>query len=114
MAQLVELPNSGQVMTSRSVNSSPVSGSMLTAQSLDPASDSVSPSLSALTPLTLCFTLSLSKINIKKKKKKRKRILSKFLQVFIGSTCLKKMNQMWAVSSTPQRLSFFFFVNIFV
>ena len=46
MAQLVESPTSAQVMISRSVSSSPTSGSVLTAQSLDPASDSVSPSLS--------------------------------------------------------------------
>ena len=41
-----------------------MSGSVLTAQSLDPALDSVSPSLSA--PPLLTFILSLSKINIKK------------------------------------------------
>ena len=33
------------IMISRSVSSSPASGSVLTAQSLEPASDSVSPSL---------------------------------------------------------------------
>ena len=37
--------NSAQVMISRSVSLSPTWGSMLTAQSLKPASDSVSPSL---------------------------------------------------------------------
>ena len=36
---------SAQVMISRSVSSSPTSGSVLTAQSLEPVSDSVSPSL---------------------------------------------------------------------
>ena len=45
---------------------SPASGSVLTARSLEPASDSVSPSLSAPSPLMLCLSLSLSK-NIKKK-----------------------------------------------
>ena len=42
-----------------------MSGSMLTAQSLEPASDSVSPSLSA--PPLLTLSLCLSKLNVKKK-----------------------------------------------
>ena len=46
VAQSVELPTSAQVMILRFVSSSPASGSVLTAQSLEPASDSVSPSLS--------------------------------------------------------------------
>ena len=46
MAQLVKRPTSAQVTISRSMSSSPVSGSGLMAQSLEPASDSVSPSLS--------------------------------------------------------------------
>ena len=45
-------------VVSQLVSSSPVSGSVLTAQSLDPALDSVSPSLSALNPLAFCFCLS--------------------------------------------------------
>ena len=72
MAQSVERPTSAQVTISRSVSSSPASGSVLTAQSLEPVLDSVSPSLSAPPPLTLCLSLSLSfknKINVKKKKK---------------------------------------------
>ena len=40
------------------VSSSSVSGSMLTAQGLDPASDSVSPSLSAPPPLAVCLSVS--------------------------------------------------------
>ena len=64
MAQSVECLTSTQVMISWSVSSSPTSGSVLTAQSLEPASDSVSPSLSAPSPLMLC--LSLFKINIKR------------------------------------------------
>ena len=52
---------SAQVMISRFVGSGPKLGSVLTAQSLDPASDSVSLSLSAHPPFMLCF--SLSKIN---------------------------------------------------
>ena len=63
MAQSVKHPASAQVMISRLVSLSPASGSVLTAQSLEPASDSVSPSLSAPPPLVLC----LSKINKCKK-----------------------------------------------
>ena len=59
VAQSVERPTSAQVMISWFVGSSPMSGSVLTAQSLEPASDSVSPSLSA----SSLFALSLSKIN---------------------------------------------------
>ena len=67
MAQSVKRPTSAQVVILWSVSSSPASGSVLTAQSLEPASDSVSPSLSAPPPLMLTVSLSLSKINIKKK-----------------------------------------------
>ena len=41
MAQSVKYPTSAQVMISQSMSSSPVSGSVLTAQSLESASDSV-------------------------------------------------------------------------
>ena len=58
-AQSVKRPTSAQVMISRSVGSSPASGSVLMAHSLEPAWDSVSPSLSA-PPL---LVLSLSKIH---------------------------------------------------
>ena len=61
MAQLVKRPTSAQVMMSRLVSSSPMLGSVLTAQDLEPASDPVSPSLSAL-PLFV-LSLPLSKIN---------------------------------------------------
>ena len=66
-----------QVMISQFVGSSPASGSVLPAQSLEPASDPVSPSLSAPPPLALCLSLSLSKIHehflkIKKKRKQKK------------------------------------------
>ena len=57
MAQSVERPTSAQVMISQLVRSSPASGSVLTAQSLEPASDAVSP-LSAPFPLMLCLSLS--------------------------------------------------------
>ena len=50
MARLVEHLTSAQVMISLFVGSSPTSGSGLTARSLGPASDSVSPSLSVPPP----------------------------------------------------------------
>ena len=64
VAQSVKRPTSAQVMTSRFVGRSPASGSVLTAWGLEPASDSVSPSLSAPPLLTLC----LSNINKCKKR----------------------------------------------
>ena len=60
MAQFIEHQTLAQVMISRIVGLSPVSGSELSAQSLEPALDSVSPSLSAPPPLALCLSLSLS------------------------------------------------------
>ena len=59
VAQLVERTTSVQVMILQFVSSSPASGSVLTAQSLEPASDSVSPSLSAPPMLMLCLCLSI-------------------------------------------------------
>ena len=58
VAQSVKLPTSAQVMLSWFVSSSPASGSVLTAQSLEPASDSMSPSLSL--PLPCSHSVSLS------------------------------------------------------
>ena len=55
VAQSVERPTSAQVMILRFVGSSPTSGSALTAQRLDLASDSMSPSLSAPPMLALCL-----------------------------------------------------------
>ena len=49
-AQLVKLPTSTYVMISLFPSSSPTSGSVLTARSLEPVSDSVSPSLSPPPP----------------------------------------------------------------
>ena len=46
MAQSVGRLTSAQVTISRSVSSSPASGSVLTAQNLEPVSDSVSPTFS--------------------------------------------------------------------
>ena len=59
VAQSVVHPTSAQVMISQIMGPSPTLGSVLTAQSLEPASDSVSPSLSAPPPLAHCLTLSL-------------------------------------------------------
>ena len=58
MAQSVKHPTSAQVMILQSVSSSPASGSVLTAQSLEPVSDSVSPSLSDPPRFMLCLSLS--------------------------------------------------------
>ena len=66
VAHSVEHLTSAQVMISGFVGSSSVSGSALTAQSLEPASDSVSSSLSAPPPLTLCLCLSKINKNVKK------------------------------------------------
>ena len=58
VARSVERPTSAQAMISWFVSSSPASGSVLTARSLEPASDSVSPSLSAPPLFMLCLSLS--------------------------------------------------------
>ena len=58
VAQSVEHPTSALVMISQFLSSSPASGSVRTAWSLEPASDSVSPSLSAPPLLVLCLSLS--------------------------------------------------------
>ena len=58
VAQSVKHLTSAQVMISWFVSSSPTWGSVLTAQSLEPVSDSVSPSLSAPPLLVLCLFLS--------------------------------------------------------
>ena len=56
--QVVKCPTLAQVMISWFMGSSPMLGSVLTAQSLEPASCSVSPSLSAPSSLMLCLSLS--------------------------------------------------------
>ena len=63
MAQAVKCLILAQVMISLFLSSSPTWGSVLTALSLEPASDSVSPPLSASPLLRLRLSLSLSKIN---------------------------------------------------
>ena len=59
VAQSVERPTSAQVMISQYVGSSPALGSVLTAQILEPASDSVAHSESVPPPLMLCLSLPL-------------------------------------------------------
>ena len=61
VAQSVKLPTQALVMISWFVSSSHASGSALTAQSLEPASDSMFPTLSVSFPCL--FSLSLSKVN---------------------------------------------------
>ena len=58
VAQLVEQPTSARVTISRFVGLSPTSGSVLTARSLEPASDSVSPSLGPFPAHTLSLSVS--------------------------------------------------------
>ena len=72
-AQSVKHPTSAQVMISRLVGSSPASGSMLTARGLEPALDSVSPSLSDPPPLMLCLSLSRTNKHSKKFLKKEQK-----------------------------------------
>ena len=67
VAQSVEWLTSAQVMISRSMSSSPTSGSVLAAQSLEPVSDSVSPPLSAPPPLVLCLSFLLKNKHLKNK-----------------------------------------------
>ena len=59
VARSVKGLTSAQVMFSQFMGSRSASASVLTAQSLEPASDSVSPSLSVLSPRALCVSLSL-------------------------------------------------------
>ena len=58
-AQLVKRPTSARIIISQCGGSSPMSGSVPTAQSLEPASDSVSPSPCAAPVLALCLSVSL-------------------------------------------------------
>ena len=60
VAQSVERLTSAQVMISQFVSSNPASGSVLTAWSLEPALDSVSPTLPLPCSHSVSFSLSLS------------------------------------------------------
>ena len=76
VAQSVERSTSAQVTILQSVSSNPASGSGLMAQSLEPASDSVSPSLSAPPLFMLCLSVCLkNKWTLKKTFKKREEVL---------------------------------------
>ena len=59
MAQSVERPTLAQVKISQLMSSSPASGSVLTAQSLELALESVSLSLPLPRPCSVCLSLSL-------------------------------------------------------
>ena len=65
VARSVKRPTSVQVMISWFVSSSPASGSVLTAQSLEPVSDSVSPSLSPTLPRSCSVSLCLKNKRLK-------------------------------------------------
>ena len=79
---VVGRPTSAQVVISWFVGLSPVSGSVLTAQSLEPAWDSVSPSLSAPLPLILSLSLSL-----KNKRSEERRV---------GKECASMCRSRWS------------------
>ena len=74
VAQSVKHLTLAQVMNSEFMSSSPALGSMLTAQSLEPASDSVSPSLSLSLPCSCSVSLK-NKSTLNKLKKKKKEYL---------------------------------------
>ena len=74
VAQSVERLTSAQVMISQLMSSSPSSGSVLTARSLEPASDPGSPSLSAPDPLAFCLCLSQRQTTIKTNLKTQQRV----------------------------------------
>ena len=61
VSQSVKRLTLAQVITSRFMSLSPTLDSVLTAQSLEPASNSMSPSLSAPLPLMLCLSSKINK-----------------------------------------------------
>ena len=76
MAQSVKRLTLAQVMISRFLSSSPASGSVPTAQGLEPPSDSVSPPLSTPPMLMLCLSIvNVKKIKIKKKETSMEQLL---------------------------------------
>ena len=89
MAHSVKHLTLAQVMIWWFMSSSPASGPVLTAQSLEPALDSVSPSLSlpllCSHCLSLSLSLSLSKVNIKKERKKERKKESQIFPAFPNS-----------------------------
>ena len=101
MAQSVERPISAQVMISRFVGSSPASGSVLTAQGLDPASDSVSPSLSLCSFPVRALSLSVSKINKHLKKIFFKVGVGTWVTQLVERLILAQVMISWFVGSSP-------------
>ena len=67
VAQSVKCLTSDEVMISQSLSSSPMSSSVLTAQSLKPASDSVSHSLFVPPPRACVLSLKTNKQTFKKR-----------------------------------------------
>ena len=91
---MVEHSTSAQAMISQLGSSSPVAGSVPTARSPEPASDSVPVSLCPSSARTL--SLSHSKINIKKKTKKIKEGQGELfppLQLLLG------LSTVWAITN---------------
>ena len=80
---MVKRPTSAQVMISRFMGESPASGSVLTAWSLESASDSVSPSLLTPSPLVIYLSVCLSLRNKTKHQKK------------LGGTCVVLTVECW-------------------
>ena len=86
VAHSIKHLTSAHVMISPFPSSSPIAGSVLTAQGLESVLDSVSPSLSLPSP-PCALSLSLSKINKRKKKIKKQRCCDHHLckQTFLFS-----------------------------
>ena len=97
MAQSVKHPTSAQVTISWFMSSSPMSGSVLKAQNLDPAWDSVSPSLSALPPFMLCLSVSLKNETLKKKIKNRGACVAQSVKCWTAAQVMIS----WFVGSSP-------------
>ena len=90
MAPSVGRPTSAQVMILQFMNSNPALGSGLTARGLEPALDSVSPSLLTL-PQLHSVSLSLSKINIR----------STLVAQWVERPTSAQVMISWSVSSSP-------------
>ena len=88
VAQPAERPTSAQVMISPFVGSSPASGSVLTARSLEPASDSVSLSLCPSPTCTLSHSLK-NKYLKKVKKTNKPYLCSLVYNILFSSSCFK-------------------------
>ena len=113
VAQSVEHPTSAQVMISQLMGSSPTSSSVLTARSLEPASHSVSPSLSAPNPLAFCHCLSQKYINIKKQNKtKNPTKLSTPTIRLVSLVAISLSPFLFSPSFLPPILSSFLSVNL--